>query len=142
MRVKGFCPICAHADPAVGTDGFLHCTNPGCPDMHAVGQLLMDDELGHIVRFDEAGGFNVKHPLRERLEDQRGSAALLDCAIHFVVTEAVNDFLIVPQGTYRLTGHPAVLHHTNQDADWEWESIDPTEDKQKSNSFPRTPSPE
>lgn len=94
IKVKGFCPVCAHPDPEVGTDGFLHCTSPECPSPDLIANVLLDNEIHHIVRFYE-GFFNVKHPMRERL-----TGDLLNCAVHDRVVEAVENGFNA-RGTWR-----------------------------------------
>ncbi len=53
--------------------GTLRCDDDDCPRLRAAGEILADAEHDHIVELGERS-FNVKHPLRERLDD-----ALLGC---------------------------------------------------------------
>jgi hypothetical protein len=57
--------------------GDLTCSSLECPKPDAAFQLLCNEEATqHIVVFTK-GDFSIKHPLRERLEDE-----LFDCPLH------------------------------------------------------------
>lgn len=83
MAVDGFCPMCGcrslgvEVSVARGPTSIVRCFHPDCPAPEGLSKILMDSEIHHVVRFDEAGYFNAKHPLRERIGNQ-----LLDCTIH------------------------------------------------------------
>lgn len=118
------CPACGGQDLLVapehspdpvdsGAYGVLRCWREECPDPDAANRLLSDAEIHHVVRFDSNGYFNVKHPLRERIDSE-----LLDCSIHPVVVDAVADERITPRGSWRLIAVPAT---PDQEPDWEFE---------------------
>lgn len=127
-HVDGFCPACGQFSLMVRNgervvaddDRQVRCQNRDCPDSHAAHKILQDPEVHHIVRFDDQGWFNVKHPLRERVDSE-----LLDCSIHDVVVDAIEMDLVVPEGLWRLIGHPSVYipGGPDQEADWEWEQL-------------------
>jgi len=122
MKIKGYCPWCGHPDPEVGPDAWLRCTNPACPHPDGVAQVLLDNETEHIVRFDERGFFNVKHPLRERIDGE-----LLDCPIHAVVTARVHSNgtkQLVAGETWRLKYEPTWLENPEFGGDpFSWEKL-------------------
>jgi len=127
MKIKGYCPWCGHPDPEVGPDAFLRCTNPDCPNPDGVAYVLLDNEIEHIVRFDEgAETFNVKHPLRERIDSE-----LLDCPIHAVVRAQINDGQIYSDhqwhpvgGTWRLRYEQAQQENPEFGGDpFSWEKL-------------------
>ena len=92
--VAGYCPHgCGHT-LFVGSGGHITCSWALCPNPSAVDELLADRETDHIVELGEYG-YNVKHPLRERIGDQ-----LLDCTVgEWIGAQAPAD-LPVP-GRYR-----------------------------------------
>lgn len=74
-HIRGFCPVCgSHALTVVGD--MVTCQAENCPRPAAVTAILSDQEIEHLVTFDD-DGFTIKHPLRERLDD-----ALLSCDLH------------------------------------------------------------
>lgn len=130
--VYAHCPACGGPDliakPVPDPDNnpngdyaVLYCWRENCPDPDAANKILGDNEIHHIVRFDsDSETFNVKHPLRERVNSE-----LLDCSIHSVVVEAIDMDSVVPEGSWRLIGHPSVYipGGPDQEADWEWEPL-------------------
>lgn len=109
VPVTGYCPACGKAELQLRkADGVILCTASPCPNPAAAHAVLADPEIHHVVRFDDQGWFNVKHPLRERVDSE-----LLDCAVHEAVVDAIENGMI-PQDSYRL----------KQDGDqWEWERL-------------------
>lgn len=76
-----YCPACGQERlHRMEMTGHLKCMNDKCPNPIAAQHVLSDKEIHHIVRFKDYA-FNVKHPLRERIDGE-----LLDCPIHAVVT--------------------------------------------------------
>ncbi|MCI3277492.1 DUF6085 family protein [Streptomyces cylindrosporus] len=77
LRVPGYCPMgCGRTLECRGTDGAILCQATNCPRPYAVRDLLADRETEHVVQFDTAG-FTIRHPLRERLDDE-----LMRCGLH------------------------------------------------------------
>lgn len=125
IRVAGYCPACGRKDlvvesldPESERPG-VHCNSGICPDFLAATKVLQDPEIHHIVRFDEGGYFNAKHPLRERIDGE-----LLDCKIFGVVM----DWLGVPALSRKrevagtIWRVKAASEH-NLDANWVWEEL-------------------
>lgn len=111
MRVLGYCPMgCGQTLERRGTDGVIQCQATRCPRMYAVRDLLADRETDHIVQFD-TDGFTVRHPLRERLDDE-----LMQCRLH--------------QFCASLPGPPNVLGRyraVNRGPDWMFQRLDTEE---------------
>lgn len=60
ILVAGFCLMgCA-----------VVCCARGCPRPFAASELLADPETEHVVDYQAGGLWTMKHPLRERLDDQ------------------------------------------------------------------------
>lgn len=73
-KVQGYCPMGCGETLRIAPRGEIFCGNlPGCPDPRAVEKILADSETSHVIRVDSRG-WNLKHPLRERANDD-----LLDC---------------------------------------------------------------
>lgn len=106
MKINGYCPMGCGATLGVLSDRVIACTGPDCPRPLAAAQVLDDAETEHLVEFgDEA--FTVRHPLRERLDDQ-----LMDCWLHEHIASLAGP--PVAPGRYRaLEG----------DGGWLWEAI-------------------
>jgi hypothetical protein len=130
LKIKGYCPVCGHPDPEVGVDAWLRCTNPDCPNPEGIAEILLDNEIHHIVRFADDGVFNVKHPLRERIASE-----LLDCHVHCVVQAALSADNYVyahsdgrwepAQGTWRLKFEPTWLEDPEFGGDpFSWERVE------------------
>lgn len=120
--VDGFCPMCGCRSLGVeislirSPTPIVRCYHPDCPDPEGLSKILMDSEIHHVVRFNEAGYFNVKHPLREI------AGELLDCTIHDVITDIESPGV----GKWRLVGVPAIPSPSGgvpQEADWNWEEL-------------------
>ena len=75
-RVQGFCPMGCGETLFLGADGHVTCSLIGCSDPTAVDTILGDAEHEHVVELD-AAVFTVRHPLRERVDDQ-----LMRCELH------------------------------------------------------------
>ena len=75
IPVAGHCPMCGH-DLMLNAALQIECRNIECPDEDAVHKLLQDTERTHIVTVED-DRFHVKHPLRERINDE-----ILTCTIH------------------------------------------------------------
>jgi hypothetical protein len=60
----------------LGSGGYVTCSRASCPRPDATASILEDGEYEHLVEIGETG-FTVRHPLRERLDDQ-----LLRCDLH------------------------------------------------------------
>lgn len=79
IRVQGFCPMgCGETLKAGEGMAFnpVLCLAQDCPDPVAAQKILGDSETEHLVQFGRTG-FTVRHPLRERIDDQ-----LLSCELH------------------------------------------------------------
>lgn len=90
ILIQGFCPVCGGATlVAVPTSekAKLECSNVNCPNPTAAAIILNDDEVDHIVDFEEKG-FTMRHPLRERIDDQ-----LLNCSLHNYLLEFAPNYL-------------------------------------------------
>lgn len=93
--VAGLCPMGCGPTLILGRpDGAILCDHPGCPRPSAVAELLADGETQHIVRLD-ADEFTIRHPLRERLDDQ-----LMTCHLHRDLAALAGPPR--PVGTYRV----------------------------------------
>lgn len=75
-RIRGFCPMGCGDTLFIADGGYITCSWHECPNPTAVAELLEDREVEHVVRFDEHA-FTVRHPIRERLNDE-----LLACELH------------------------------------------------------------
>lgn len=74
IKVNGFCPR------GCGETLYLHqgnvcCSDFHCPEEGAVTKILSDAEVEHIVGFGTSG-FTIRHPLRERVNDE-----ILECEL-------------------------------------------------------------
>lgn len=74
--VAGYCPMGCGRTLFLGEGGTITCSYLRCPDRLAVDRILADAESEHIVEF-ERSTFTIRHPLRERIDDE-----LLRCALH------------------------------------------------------------
>ena len=74
-EVAGYCPMGCGQTLRLDVDSYVACSSWDCPDPLAVYSILTDPETEHIVTF-YAETFTVKHPLRERVDDE-----LLDCEL-------------------------------------------------------------
>lgn len=97
-EVKGYCPMgCGAGTLALRPGGEVYCAALSCPDPDAVAKILDNPETEHVVTIRE-DSFSVKHPLRERVDDD-----LFDCRLF----EELRDFGGPPAepGVYRATRH-------------------------------------
>lgn len=93
--VNGYCPMGCGTTLYVD-GGMVSCSNLNCPRPNAVSEILSDKETEHIVVVGQKD-FTVKHPLRERLDNE-----LLECNL-FEHLESL-DGPPVPAGEhYRVT---------------------------------------
>ncbi|MFF3848027.1 DUF6085 family protein [Streptomyces sp. NPDC002328] len=77
LPLAGHCPMgCGQTLQRRTPDGTVVCASDSCPRSDAVTTLLSDQETEHVVQFDE-DGFTIRHPLRERLDDD-----LMQCQLH------------------------------------------------------------
>lgn len=74
--VAGYCPMGCGSTLFLGAGGYVTCSDLECPRPDAATTILDDAEHEHIVEIGPRT-FTVRHPLRERLDDQ-----LMDCALH------------------------------------------------------------
>jgi hypothetical protein len=87
-KVAGFCPMGCGETLQLLPEGEITCSNDVCPSPAAVTVILEDPETEHVVELMDAssspphGGYQMKHPLRERVGD-----LLLDCTLHEHVQE-------------------------------------------------------
>lgn len=66
--LRGYCPACGDETLRV-VRGEIVCESPGCPDPGMTHSILQDSEVEHIV-FVGPEGWTLRHPLRERLNDE------------------------------------------------------------------------
>lgn len=93
-KVAGHCPMGCGETLVLNNHGWIVCSSHGCPNPGAVHILLADDEVEHIVMFLDDGGFQLQHPLRERLD-----GALFACTLHQHLCQG--DEPDDPEGRYR-----------------------------------------
>jgi hypothetical protein len=104
--VAGFCPRGCGATLHL-LDRRIVCLSTMCPQPNAVDILLSDRESEHVVDLN-AYEFTVRHPLRERINDE-----LLNCELHHHLREM--DRPPHQAGRYRVTW---------TDGDWAFAPID------------------
>lgn len=76
-RINGYCPACAAPELVMDyATAQLRCDSPGCPQPDAAHVILQDTQVDHVVTFT-ADGFTLRHPVRERVNDD-----LLRCEVH------------------------------------------------------------
>lgn len=114
-----FCPACGDDNLRRKQDGRLVCTHPRCPDIDAAHKVLSDSEIHHIVRFDEDGYYNAKHPLRERIGDELLTCAIGDEVMRWMGTPTQARKGEVADTTWRVR---AAGEH-NLDRDYMWDQI-------------------
>lgn len=127
-RTLGQCPMgCGATLVAALSEKMIRCNAPECPRPYAVSELITDVDTEHLVQLHEnAGGWTVKHPLRERLRDPiTGNDGLFDCTVSGLVdSDRMNGHSPDEDGTtYRVT---VIAGH---ESDWRaqaltWEAID------------------
>lgn len=86
IMIEGFCPVCGGqtlgvVQASVSFPAKVECTNINCTNIYAVAQILAVDEINHVVHFHDQG-FSIRHPLRERIDDE-----LLRCNLHNYLAE-------------------------------------------------------
>jgi len=95
--VTGYCPMgCGQTLNLIA--GTVLCTAPDCPDCQRLTTIMADQECEHIVELGEAR-FTVKHPLRERANDELLTCGI-DAAINAAGIQAGGP--PAPPGTYRV----------------------------------------
>lgn len=102
--INGYCPQGCGETLDVNAAGNVMCVNATCPEPYTIADILQDPETEHIITC-YSDSWSMKHPLRERLNDE-----LLTCAAGEEVSETA---YLMDIGTYRLSGGP----------DWVWEHI-------------------
>jgi len=75
-KVQGHCPACRGDALFLADGGHVTCARLACPRPTAVDELLGDIEIEHVVSIGGTA-FMVRHPLRERLDDE-----LMACGLH------------------------------------------------------------
>jgi hypothetical protein len=105
--VRGNCPMGCDEGLIIGEGGRIWCGNLLCPQPDAAARILEDAETEHLVTFD-GDGFTIRHPLRERLDDE-----LMSCLLHQWCATLRPD-LIPPPGAYRALETPG---------GWIWERL-------------------
>lgn len=97
-RINGHCPACGQDELIMDyATADIRCGGNGCPRPTAAHEILSDRETHHRVTFTD-GGFTIRHPLRERLDD-----ALMRCDLHYELGNRIN--APVPPGEYRALDH-------------------------------------
>lgn len=91
--VRGYCPM-GCGESLVLEAARIRCDDFACRNRDAVHEILANPETQHIVRLDESD-FSVKHPLRERIEDE-----LFECPVFSKI--ALMDHPPQEPGTYRV----------------------------------------
>jgi hypothetical protein len=92
------------------------CRFLGCPRPDAVAQILEDHESEHVVEFGE-WTFTVRHPLRERLDDE-----LMRCELHQWIADLSGP--PVQLGRYRAV---STMTEVDPTENWVFTRIDATE---------------
>lgn len=96
LFVAAYCPMGCSYFLKVTARRTLVCSNPDCPRPAAAAEILEDRETDHIVTiFDD--GWKMRHPLKERLDDELDSCT--------VFKKTVSDWTAreVPLGRYRVS---------------------------------------
>lgn len=75
-KIAGNCPMGCGRTLFAAEGGYITCAYIECPRPDAVADLLDDNESEHVVLI-EPHTFTVRHPLRERLDDE-----LLTCSLY------------------------------------------------------------
>lgn len=107
--VRGYCPMgCGQSLILEGAR--VRCEDFACSNPEAVQRILDNPETEHIVRIS-LGDVSVKHPLRERVEDD-----LFECPIFHTVTREAYAY---DPGTYRVYADSLNELHFNRIPDRE-----------------------
>lgn len=116
-RVMGYCPVCGRETLRLTDTGYLWCAGEDCDQPFAAREVLADPETEHVVHFED-DGYQVKHPLRERIGD-----ALLTCRVieHINTQLHITGISVRPPGglwrvTYRETPEGDAVG-------WQWEAL-------------------
>src|SRR4051812_32080115 len=96
--VQGYCPLGCGPTLHRNDQDMIVCRKEGCPQPTAVSSIIADRESEHVVTFEPAG-FTVRHPLRERLDDE-----LIRCLLHEYL--ALLPGPPKPPGRYRMVLDP------------------------------------
>lgn len=110
--VAGYCPVCG-GSLFLGDGGHVTCRRVDCPRPTAVDELLEDRETEHVVVFGDTG-FTVRHPLRERLDDE-----LMTCKLH----EHIAGLSGPPVRPGRYRARPAFTAPVGGEPTWSWQAI-------------------
>jgi len=95
MTIRGNCPMGCGATLFVDTNDTIQCRGVGCPRPFAASEILGEAETEHLVTVGERY-WSVKHPLRERLDDE-----LLHCELGEYLEDL--DKAPAPPGVYRVS---------------------------------------
>jgi hypothetical protein len=101
-NLPGYCPMGCGETLTLLMGTYL-CKNERCPDRLALNRILDDPETEHIVVLGEES-FSIKHPLRERLDDE-----LLECDL--------TKFIVSSSGPPEAPGRYRVIDSDDQ---WTW----------------------
>jgi hypothetical protein len=75
QKIAGYCPMGCGQTLFVGNEGAVTCSALACSRPDAVHVILSDAEYNHVVIFG-VKHFSIKHPLRERCDDE-----FMDCSL-------------------------------------------------------------
>jgi hypothetical protein len=106
--IVGYCPMGCGRTLFVGASGHITCSLIACPRPTAVDELLGDREAEHTVKFGKST-FTVRHPLRERLDDE-----LMTCDLH--------EYIAGLSGPPVTPGRYRACRHGDR---WTWETVAP-----------------
>lgn len=94
LEINGCCPMGCGRTLVAYADGNIWCSRSECSRPDAVAQILDDGESEHIVTFGDVT-FTVRHPLRERLDND-----LMECELHEYIA-GLDGPPVDELGTYR-----------------------------------------
>lgn len=106
QKVAGYCPMGCGDTLFLGSGGYVTCSLDVCPYPDAVSNILDDRETEHVVDLGDSV-FTVRHPLRERLDDD-----LMRCKLHERIASL--------SGPPRRPGRYRVSPHANS---WTWVAL-------------------
>lgn len=119
--VQGVCPMGCGETLFLGHHGHVTCGFLDCPRPSAINEIITNPETHHVVAITD-GGFTIKHPLAERIEDD-----LFRCKLH----QALSDFEDIAEttaswspGLYRLRYNPSKLEEAGELPEWVRERLD------------------
>ena len=87
-----FCPACGRSSLYLNGRGKIECIFGECPRPTAAAEILADPETEHEATFT-ATGFTLRHPLRERLDND-----LVNCEAHRHLAAQISPEM--PPGSY------------------------------------------